>query len=297
MDGDGLMRRPGTMNQMTNTFTVIDGLVIYNFATPNSANEQLWVGWRAHSQEMAIGFSQEFQQMFGGVFATTLGIYNGPIKSTVHGAVYDSRIPSDRPGRYRQLLEGYLTDRGLMTIHFNPQQRLVKEMIDEIYRARGSVYIMTDEVVNDYVIDALRYKGAHFNVQLIVNANATIPERLQNSGVIIRRAPASLSYVPTVMLNNVSEGPGNKKWPKTLVVTSHSFYTGPPFRVFRPQELGEQSPDDIVRIYPSDLFVDGNMWMMRQATSQESTADNGEDVFEQFESFWNDVRNKSTEVQ
>ena len=298
---DGLMVRPGYMNTMSNNFAVIDGITTYNFGAPDLSDSNIFFGWRMHSQDMAIAFTREFQQMFAGVYAVTLDIYNGPVKSTVHGAVYDSRLPSDRPGRTRQLLEGYLTDRGLMSVHFNPQQRLTKEMIDELYRAKGSVSMMTNEVTNDYVIDALAYKSRYFNVQLIVNANAIIPERLAATQVDIRRAPASVGYVPTVVVTNIFDGKGGVEWPRTVITMSHSFLGGPPFQVFDPRDLGEQEENDIVRVLPSDVFVDGNMWLMREPIKAgggaASVPDDNKSVFDDFESFWSRTWNNATEAQ
>lgn len=303
---DGLMVRPGNLNTMTNNFAVIDGLTVYNIGAPDLSDSNIFFGWRMHSQDMAIAFTREFQQMFAGVYSVTLDIYNGPVKSTVHGAVYDSQIPSDRPGRTRQLLEGFLTDRGLMSVHFNPQQRLTKEMIDELYRAKGSVSMMTNEVTNDYVIDALAYKARYFNVQLIVHANALIPDRLAATGVDIRRAPATVGYVPTVVVTNIFKGKNSVQWPRTIVTMSHSFMGGPPFQVFDPRDLGSQEENDIVRVFPSDVFVDGNMWLMREPIKNDggngpasinAISDDDKSVFNDFQAFWKSTWNNSMEVQ
>lgn len=297
---DGLMTRPGSFNVMSSQFMVIDDLTVFNLSSPDTGQTTLWVGWRATSQDLGIAFTREFQQMFGGVFAATLDGYNGPVKSTVHGIVYDSHIPADRPGRRVQLLEGYLTDHGLLEIYFNPQQRLVKELIDEIYKARGSVYLMTDTLENKYVIDALAYKSKLFDVRIILRDGATIPPSL--SGATIRTADPSLTYVPTVMVNNISKGKGGKEWPRVVGTISHKLYQSAPFEVFNPAQLGEQTPNDIVRVYPSDVFVDGSMWMMREAYFT-STADrdaryaDGTNIYDRFAIFWDQSWKASKEVQ
>ena len=296
---DGLMIRPGSYNEMSNQFLVIDDFVVYNLSSPDLGQPTLWVGWKARSQDFAIAFTREFQQMFGGVFSTTLTIYNGPLKSTVHGIVYDSNIPSDRPGRRVQLLEGYLTDQGLVELAFNPQQRLIKELIDEIYRARGSVYLMTDSLENRYVIDALAYKARYFDVRIIMRDGAPVPARLRQAGAVVRWADPSLTYVPTVFVNNVGKGKGGKDWPRVVGTISHKLYRGAPFEAFKPTpELG--GPDDTVEIYPSDIFIDGSMWMMREANFTSLDARqaryDGSSVFDRFSVFWDQTWRASREV-
>lgn len=298
---DGLMIRPGSYNVMSSQFVIIDDLLVYNLSSPDTGQVSLWVGWRANSQDLAIAFTREFQQMFGGVFSTTLNQFNGPVKSTVHGIVYDSHIPSDRPGRRVQLLEGYLTDHGLLEVYFNPQQRLVKELIDEIYKARGSVYLMTDTLENKYVIDALAYKAKLFDVRIILRDGATIPDRLKGQATI-RTADPSLTYVPTVMVNNISAGKGGKSWPRVVATISHKLYQSAPFEVFNPAQLGEQTPNDIVRVYPSDMFTDGAMWMMREAYFKSAEERNaryadGTNIYDRFAIFWDQSWRASTEVQ
>lgn len=300
--GDGLMLRPGSYNVMSDQFIIIDELTVYNLSSPDTGQTTLWVGFKSQSQDLVIAFSREFQQMFGGVFASTLDVYNGPVKSTVHGIVYDSHIGADRPGRRVQLLEGYLTDQGLMEVYFNPQQRLIKELIDEIYKARGSVFLMTDTLENKYVIDALAYKAKFFDVRIILRDGAPIPARLRQAGATIRTADPSLTYVPTVLVNNISKGKGGKEWGRVVATISHKLYQGAPFEVFNPQQLGEQTQDDIVRVYPSDVFVDGSMWMMRESYFT-SSADrdkryaDGTNIYDRFSIFWDQTWKASTEVQ
>ncbi len=261
----GLMVRPNDYNLMSNNFAVIDDIKVWNFSSSFDGRASYWFGWRAHSYDLAFAFDKEFQQMEGGVFATTLDVYNGPIKSTVHGIVYDSRLPDSRPGRTRDLQPGYITDGGIVRIEFNPQQRLVKEIIDEIYRSRSSVTVMTDELRHEFAINALAYKARNgFDVRVILREGAELPQQLVDLGVV-RTAPSRYDYLPTVVITDEGEDRNGDTWARTLLVLSHSFMSQAPFRVLTPQMSGDPfAEDDVVRIYPADLYADGTMYTLRE---------------------------------
>ena len=262
---DGLMVRPDDYNQMTHNFLVIDDVTVWNLASALNATNTPWFAWRAHSQEMVQAFEREFRQMAGGVFSTTLTVYNGPNKSENHGPVYDSRIPSHRPGRYTQLQPGFMTADGMMDVLFNPQSRLVKELIDEIYGARESVFLMSDQITNEYVIDALAYKARFFDVRVVVREGSVIPDELANLQSGGRKVVRTIAYdyLPTVAVTDAV----NDDSARSAVIMTHATYHGAPFEVFNPLDLPNDrvnTDDDIVRFYPSDLFVDGSLWMFRE---------------------------------
>ena len=49
------------------------------------------------------------------------------------------------------------------------------------------------------------------------------------------------------------------------MVMSHSLMNVAAFQVFTPRDLQDPSiTDDVVRIYPTDLYVDGTMWTLRE---------------------------------
>lgn len=269
---DGLMVRPDDFNRMTHNFFVIDDYTVWNFSSPMVANQNAyWFGWRAHSSDLVLAFAAEFRQMIGGTFAVDLDTYNGPNKSTVHGIVYDSRIPDHRKGRTRQLLPGYLTDDGMMKVRFNPQERLVKELLDEIYRARSSVFLVTDEVTNEFLVNALTYKaGAGFDVRVVVRSGSIIPDELRgltnslNGEPVVRQAPASIGYVPTFLVTNSVPDREQIFWPRVAMLITHPVWESAPFQVYNGRDLGLMTPDDVVRVFRSDLFADGSLWSFHE---------------------------------
>lgn len=236
----GEMLRPGDYNLMSHNFAVIDDEVVWNFPAFDGAARN-WVGWRAKSAKLAYDFAREFQQMHGGVFSTTLSIYNGPLKSST-----DYRV-------------SYLTDKGMMKVWFNPQERLMKTVIDEVYKARASVWVMSDTLSNPHLVDALEYKANNgFDVRILVHpdhqATGEIQDRLEDMGV--RYAPARYDHLSTLLVIDAETDREGRKWGRHVIGMSHPLLRGSPFDV----EYDE--PNDKVFIYPSDLFADGNLWLI-----------------------------------
>lgn len=297
----GLMVRPDNYNRMSNNFFVVDGTEVWSLGSPIDSTGTVWLGWKAHSQDLSIAFTREFQQMAGGVFASTLDVYNGPVKSTVHGIVYDSNLSDARPGRTRDLQPGYLTDKGILRIEFNPQQRLSKEIIDEIYKARGSVYLMTDELLNTFAINALLYKArAGFVVDVVLRSDTPIINQVQelidlsaqNEKVSVRLAPTTYTYLPTLLITDEKRDRNGEQWARTALVLTHSLMNVAPFQIFTPRQLNDPNlSDDVVRIYPTDSYADGTLWTMREFLGDENRESN---EISRAVSLWESITAKST---
>lgn len=236
----GQMVRPGHYNLMSHNFAVIDGDVVWNFPAFDGASRN-WIGWRVKSSKLAYDFAREFQQMHGGVFSTTLSIYNGPLKSDTN---YNVR---------------YLTDKGMFKVWFNPQERLMKTVIDEVYKARSSVWVMSDTLSNSHLIDALEYKASNgFDVRILVHpdhqATSDPKDRIDAMGA--RYAPADYDSLSTLIVIDAEVDREGRKWGRHIMGMSHALLRGSPF------EVEYDEPNDKVFIYPSDLFADGNLWLI-----------------------------------
>lgn len=271
LPNDGLMIRPNDYNVMSHNFMVVDTYTVWNLSSPFSDVGTMWFGWRAESLELAQAFDREFKQMFSGVFSTTLSAFNGPIKSTVQDAVYPSALKPHKPSSTRYIHPGFYTGQGVLGVHFNPQERLVKQVIDEIYRARGSVFLMTDELVNEFVLDALEYKQKNgFDVRVMLRAGGALnTQRAQAAGLVVRRAPARYTYLPTVLITETEKDRNGKQWPRKAMIMTHPMWNGAPFEVLDPFDAQVQTNDDVVRIYPSDMFADGSLWILRDFIGSE----------------------------
>jgi len=274
----GTLRRPEDYNNMTHNFVIVDDIVIHNYAGPfDNAPNVHWFGWRAFSTDLFQAYEREFKQMFSGVFATDLDQFNGPNKSTTHGVVYDSTIAQSRPGRFADLQPGYVTPQGMMELRFNPQQRLVKELIDEIYMARGSIWLVTDELYNEFVIRALEYKiNRGFDVRIVLRAGGSLFDEEPPSiglatsnnpnvvGGVVRVAPVEFQSLPTLLITDHQPDRFGTLWPRRVTYMTHQPWYGTPFDVYDPVEVGAQGVDDVIRIYRSDLFADGAQWTQKE---------------------------------
>ena len=257
----GTMVRPGNFNIMSHDFFIIDERTVWT-TPPLDGQGRDWVGWRIESSKLAYDYGREFQQMHGGVFASTLDVYNGPVKST-----------NDYNIRYH-------TDKGQMKVWFNPQERLLKQVIDQLYKAKSSVWIMSDNLTNPFLLDALEYKNDNgFDVRLLINpdtqATGEPKSRLEALGV--RWAADRYDHLPTVILLDSEPDRTGRPRPRSVLGLSHALLRGSPFEVDYKDEV-----DDEVIIYPADLFVDGNLWQL-----EESGANiHGDPQLEQFEQYW-----------
>lgn len=263
--GQGTMVRPGSYNLMSHNFAVIDEEVVWNFP-PLDDSQQDWIGWRIESSLLAYDFAHEFQQMYGGTFATTLDVYNGPLKSSTD---YNVR---------------YFTDKGEMKVWFNPQERLLKTVIDEVYKARSSVWVMTDNLANLDLIDALEYKNNNgFDVRVMIHpdhqAVGESKDRLDAMGV--RYAPDGRDHLPTLIVIDQKTDRTGRDRPRKVLALSHPLMRARPFDT----EYNDQA--DKVFIYPSDLFTDGNLWLVQESGS----TNHDYELVDQFTRHWDQVWN------
>jgi phosphatidylserine/phosphatidylglycerophosphate/cardiolipin synthase-like enzyme len=150
---DVAVERTGDDSQMTSNFVVVDELYVVGatdgFIESDSAAQ---IGFEAASEWLGRDFADEFRQMHAGVFATTLSAFNGPLKSDTNNRQF------------------YRTDDGRIEVYFGPQERLMKQIIDEVYAARASVTVVADYLASAPLADALRYKAeAGFEVRVVVS--------------------------------------------------------------------------------------------------------------------------------
>ena len=256
----GAMVRPGDYNLMSHNFAIIDGYTVWNFPAFDGASTN-WVGWRIESSKLAYDFLAEFKQMESGTFATTLDIYNGPVKSDTNNDIT------------------YLTDQGQMSLWFNPQERLMKLVIDRVYKSRASVWIATDNLTNPFLLDALEYKANNgFDVRIVVHpdhqAEGEAKDRLESLGV--QYAADGYDSLSTLLIIDAEEDRNGDTWGREALGLSHPLLRGGPFTV------EPASPSDQVFIYPADMFADGNLWMLQE------TGSNVHDMplLDRFESHW-----------
>ena len=255
----GALCRPDSFNTMSHRFVILDEHTVWNFANGFEDMGQAGaLGWKVESEVVREDFEREFRQMDGtggpdtpglerdSVFSTTLGAYDGILKSrTDSNVVYLSNQP------------------GALTIRFNPQERLMKEVLDAVYRARSSVTVISPRIRNPFLLGALEYKANNgFQVDVIIGEGAQ-PQDLESDGPRSRldalgaRVHPAGENLPTLVLIDQEPKPQGRRWPRSAIVLSH------PLERARPLELsvgtGPGDSDEVL-IYPSDAFIDGNLW-------------------------------------
>lgn len=149
---DVVVERDGDDSAMTHNFVVVDELFVIG-ATDGFIDDRAaaQVGFEAASEWIGRDFGDEFRQLHAGVFATTLNTFNGPLKSDTNNRQF------------------YRTDDGRIELYFGPQERLMKQIIDDVYAARASVLVAAEFIANSPLADALRYKAeAGFDVTVVV---------------------------------------------------------------------------------------------------------------------------------
>lgn len=258
----GEMVRPGDYNVMSHSFVLIGERVVWNFASPLDGGLTIPVAFRIDGETMAESFEREFIQLSAEVFSTTVDIYNGPVKSG------------------NQFEPVYLTEFGEVFIRFSPQDRVIKTLIDETYKSRASIYIMTDNLSEDFLLDALEYKKDNgFDVRVIVNQANQDPETLDRVAALGGRfAPASLDYVPTIAVMDTEPNRLGAIEYRRAHIASHPVWKTAPFAVFFAE------PNDKVEVYRSDYFTDGMMWSLTAYPNQDNPPLQG--VLKLFEDTW-----------
>jgi len=263
---NGEMVRPSDYNLMSHTFIRIGERVVWNFASPLDGSTTVPLAFRIDGEAMSEAFEREFNQLYENVFSISIDVYNGPVKS---GVQYEPT---------------YLTEFGEVYLRFSPQDRVTKTVIDEVYKARASVFIMTNSLSEDFLLDALDYKKNNgFDVRIIVNQSAQDPDSLGRLTALgVKFAPASVDYLPTVVVLDTEPNRRGDIEYQRAHVASHPLWKTAPFAIYF------NEPNDEVEVYKSDYFVDGVMWSLTAYPNQVNAPLNG------IKKLFNDTWNSST---
>ena len=156
--GEDNVLRTGEDNRMMHNFVIADGLRMINMTRgfppaegPLAEVDPIQVGFIAHSEDLVKDYGDVFDQLHGGVFSTQLTFYDDTVSSDTNNRTF------------------YPLQDGVIEAYFGPQEPLVKEIIDQIYAAKASVYIASHEFRNGEIARALRYKAeAGFDVRVVV---------------------------------------------------------------------------------------------------------------------------------
>jgi len=246
--------RDGDHNRMTHNVLVADRRrVLVTTGGLYPADEpRTQIGFEAVSEDLAKDYGDVIEQMHGGVFATTLNLYG-------------SMMSADTNNRTQ-----YLTDDAwVLEAYFGPQEPLIKEVVDQVYAARSSVYVAAEALTNLSLANALRYKAeAGFDVRVVVDSAgvdepysrvelldewfADIREREGTEFPAITTADGVGANV-VVVDATVSPVDGVRRAGRAMVLSA-ALHSGIAF---------VQEPNETIS-RTSDIFTDSNMWVVRE---------------------------------
>lgn len=194
--------------------------------------------WEGRSENLGDDLATEFQQVFGGSDATAVTAFDAMAKS-----VADVRWAYPT------------TDDEIVEVWFNPQERLVKRLIDGVYRARSSIRVMTDDLADEGLARALQRKAEDgFDVEVVVGARfgdsaPALSDILRNQTPGVTKLQVTTDDpLPTLVF--VDFDPALDGWfhmPKAMVLT-HPIYSAA--RLFNGEEV------------VNDQLVDGALYVL-----------------------------------
>ena len=252
------VRRTGEDNRMMHNCLIADRIHMVNLThgfgpTTDAGGQEIpamvQTGFFANSEDLAKDYGDILDQLYGGVFSTTL-------------TFYDDTVSSDNNNRTFYPLQD-----GLIEAHFGPQEPLVKEIIDQIYSARSSVYIASSEFRNGEIARALRYKAeAGFEVRVVVSQPLN---QREESGALIQWFAgldnATIAQRPgiaqtMIIIDGRSSHLGGGHQPGRVMMTSMPIFEAAGYYV--QSEIGGGSP--VLAAQPSGQFTDTNMWVVHE---------------------------------
>jgi len=252
--GEDPVLRTGEDNRMTHNVIIADRqrLISLSAGFPEDVRDIPQAGFAADSEVLARDFGNIFDQLHGGVFATTLTYYDQPVVSDTNNRTL------------------YETEESIIELYFGPQEPLVKELIDRIYAARAAVWIATPTMLNSEIARALIYKGASgFDVRIVVGTTdgaqaeaEALPgvfgdlARQRGDDVPAFRTLSALNGGGTlIVLDGQPTFDGDDKQPGVALVLGAPLFESVPYAVtgVRPDGLDLEAR-------PSDRFTDAHLW-------------------------------------
>ena len=229
--------------RMTHNVMVIDRTHVLNTSSLEPGDGFRWL-FDSTSRDLSYDLDIEHNQIFGGSDASSMTAYDSLAKS-----VADNRW-----------IYGMQSDEHL-EVWLGPQERLIKRIVDATYGARASIYVLTDDFMDEGLAVALGAKYADgFDVQVVVGPNFKENERalsnnLEESGVPVTQLPAG-TVVPTLLLIDTQiDERGTWNTAKAMCL-SHDIVSAS--RLYRAAPV------------LSDQLMDGSMWVLNDYDSPDS---------------------------
>jgi hypothetical protein len=192
-------------------------------------------------EELVEDLWTEHNQLFGDADAVAVTAYDSPAKSI-----------ADNRWSY------WMASGPQLELWFGPQERITKRMIDAVYRAKSSVWILTDDFANEGLVAAMQSKAEDdFDMRIVVgpkfgDSSSPLSRLLQQETPDVWKRAVSSGRVPTMVFIDVEPARNGLYYPAQVFVASHDLYSSA--RYYR--------ADEVV----TDQLVDGTLWVLNDPT-------------------------------
>lgn len=222
---------------LSSSFAVADHLEFMSASDLGEIHDGRRIIVEGRGQDLADDLFKEHNQLFGGADA-------------VSTTAFDNLAKSIADNRWLYPLGTGPT----LEVWFGPQERVTKRIIDSVYSAKASVYVLTDDLANEGLVKALQHKaGNDFDVQVIVgpsfgNNSAPLSRLLTNDAPDVVKRQVTTARTPTVVLIDLQTARDGNTYPAKGFVLSHDLYSAE--RLYRGGEV------------VTDQLVDGVLWTL-----------------------------------
>ncbi|MCB9686626.1 MAG: hypothetical protein H6738_07985 [Alphaproteobacteria bacterium] len=230
------------MTKMSDVWVVADSQTVLAASHVGSLADGTRILFDMKGEELIEDLLREHNQLFGGTDATAVDAYDAPNKSITDF-------------RWR-----YGTDSDVdLQMWFGPQERLTKRIVDGIYGARSSIWVLTNDLANEGLSKALQDKAERgFDVRVVVgpdfgDSSSAVSRVFENETPDVDKRRVTDPVVPTLVILDWEDQPSGRRGQARGMVITHD--------LFNAARLYRGSPVE------TDQLIDGVMWELATAST------------------------------
>lgn len=223
---------------MSHAYAEADGYKAVSATTAGALRPGSRVVLELQGEDLMIDIDSEHNQLFGGSDAVAVTAYDNAAKS-----IADFRWAY--PNQTDQLLEMWL----------GPQEHLTKRVIDAVYSARSSAWVLTNDFANEGLTDALQDKAElGFDMKVVVGPDFGDSSPFLSSALgtgspdVEKRRLCGDVAVPTLVIIDWDPARDDRRYPAKVFILSHDIYSSS--RLYRNLPV------------KTDQLIDGNLFVI-----------------------------------
>lgn len=220
--------------KMSSAFAVADRQEFAGATSVGTGGDGSDIVVSGHYEDLSEDLWLEANQLFGGTDASSVDSHDAMAKSI-----------ADYRWRYGMGSDAWIE------MWFGPQERVTKRVIDNVYSARKSVWVLTDDFANEGLATALEAKAADgFDVQVVVGphfgqSSSGLSRLLTDAAHVTKMQVTDVEHVPTVV---IIDGDGDGRTLGRAMFATHDLYSAA--RAYRGSAV------------VSDQTIDGVLWQI-----------------------------------